>query len=206
MSESTKRKIKTTIVVVAWGLLAGAGMAILHTHSARPGDSGSRPLRWPVDSKISLVADRPTLLVFLDSRCPCARATIAELEIVLAQCGDRAATRIVTVGTEEREADWTNDRVWAALAKLPGVEMQKDHGGREASRFGVATSGQVLLFRPDGRLVFQGGITAARDHEGANYGRDAVIGWILGDDVGLTAFPVFGCPIEPIARHQEHVR
>ena len=199
MSEATRQKLKTTAAVVAWGLLVGAGMSVLHARAARPGDAGTRPTQWPVDSLISLAADRPTLLVFLDLKCPCARATIAELERILTRCGGRPVARILVEGTEPGAATWANDRALANLARYPGVTVRLDAKGIESNRFAIATSGHVLLFRPDGRLIYQGGVTGARGHEGANYGRDAVIGWILGDEPDVRAFPVFGCALETAA-------
>ncbi len=196
MSESNYSNIKTTVVMLAWASVLAVGMTMLHAHGARPGDPGSRRGRWPIDSTISRVADWPIILVFLDPRCPCARATIAELEIILASSGNQAMTRIVLVGSPEQGAAWVDDGTWANLVKLPGVELLRDDQGLEAKRFGVATSGQVLVFHHDGELVFQGGITPSRGHQGANYGREAVIGLILGEKVSVSSFPVFGCPLE----------
>ncbi len=199
VSEAMKLKVKTTAAVVAWGLLVGAGMSVLHARAARPGDAGSRPMQWPVESPLPLASDRPTLLVFLDLKCPCARATMAELEMILTRCGGRAVARILVEGTESGAATWANDRALANLARFPGVNARLDAKGIESNRFGIATSGHVLLFRPDGRLIYQGGVTGARGHEGANYGRDAVISLILGDEPGVRTFPVFGCPLETAA-------
>src|SRR5262245_7166738 len=35
---------------------------------------------WPRDSRITLAQDRPTVLFFMHSKCPCTRASLAELE------------------------------------------------------------------------------------------------------------------------------
>lgn len=199
MSESTRLNLKTTSAVLAWLLAAGVGMSLLHAHAARPGAPAAAPPRWPAGGVLEFVADRPNLLVFLDPDCPCARATITELEVILAHCGDRAATRVIVVGTEGRAA-------LAALTGFSGVDVRRDEGGVEAARFGVSTSGQALLFGSDGWLVFRGGVTAARGHEGANYGRDAVIGWILGDSGRRSDFPVFGCPLPRLASVGEPAR
>jgi hypothetical protein len=70
-----------------------------------------------------------------------------------------------------------------------------DPGGAIARRLGAHTSGQVLVYGRAGELVFQGGLTAARGHEGANRGRDAIRRLV---ETGAPTEPetaVFGCPL-----------
>ncbi len=70
----------------------------------------------------------------------------------------------------------------------------------EAGRFGVKGSGHVLLYQPSGRLVFSGGITPSRGHEGDNPGRAAVISLVLQGRSPVNRTPVYGCPLlEPPA-------
>ncbi len=81
------------------------------------------------------------------------------------------------------------------LAALPGLTIWPDLGGEEARRFGMATSGHVLLYDPEGRRIFSGGITPARGHRGDNRGRQAVLDRILGTERGIAESPVFGCAL-----------
>jgi hypothetical protein len=46
--------------------------------------------------------------------------------------------------------------------------------GHEACLFGAATWGQTMVYGRDGRLLFSGGITAARGHYGDNAGTQAI--------------------------------
>jgi hypothetical protein len=71
--------------------------------------------------------------------------------------------------------------------------------GQEAKLFGAKTSGDVLLFGANGKLIFAGGITASRGHEGDNPGADAMLK-ALGESrrnkvSTTTATPVFGCSL-----------
>ncbi len=71
--------------------------------------------------------------------------------------------------------------------------------GQEAKLFGAKTSGDVLLFGANGKLIFAGGITASRGHEGDNPGADAMLK-ALGESrrnkvTTTTATPVFGCSL-----------
>ena len=91
----------------------------------------------------------------------------------------------------------------AALVELKAVgadypdtgRVVLDPDGREARRFGVKGSGHVLLYEPSGDLVFSGGITPSRGHEGDNPGRSAVIDLINGGRAAVHRTPVFGCPL-----------
>jgi hypothetical protein len=76
---------------------------------------------------------------------------------------------------------------------VTGVRPRRDPGGRETDRFGVKTSGQVLLYGPEGALQFQGGITAGRGHEGDNAGRAALRALLTGARPADTETFVFGC-------------
>jgi hypothetical protein len=90
---------------------------------------------------------------------------------------------------------WRGSAIEQDLAVLPDVVTYQDRGGGEARRFGVATSGHVLLYDAQGRLTYSGGITSARGHRGDNYGRDAVLAQILGKERDRPGNPVFGCPL-----------
>jgi hypothetical protein len=53
-----------------------------------------------------------------------------------------------------------------------------------------------VLYNSDGQLLFSGGITGARGHEGDNAGEDLVIAGLNGQNVGFQHTPVFGCSLQ----------
>ena len=73
--------------------------------------------------------------------------------------------------------------------------MNPDRQGQRATAFGAMTSGHVLLYDRSGNLVFSGGITAARSHEGDNLGCTSVVAIINGGTSSVAQSPVFGCSI-----------
>ena len=83
----------------------------------------------------------------------------------------------------------------ARAALIPGVRPVEDLDGREALRFGAVTSGQTLLYDVSGRLLFNGGITAARGHAGTNDGRDAVLSLLANGSSLRHTTRVFGCSL-----------
>jgi len=76
------------------------------------------------------------------------------------------------------------------------VTVDFDGGGAEAKRFGAETSGAVVLYDRAGRLVFHGGITAARGHEGDSFGQQRIAALLTGARADRTDAPVFGCALD----------
>ncbi len=95
-------------------------------------------------------------------------------------------------------ADWEQTSLWDRANNIPETSPLADPGGREAAKFGAATSGHVYLFRPDGRILFSGGITPVRGHGGDCAGIDQL--QRLLNETGTTSVPtpVFGCPLRDL--------
>lgn len=178
-----------------WGLAVVGGMLLMAAYAAAPGEPGSPPARWPKGAAVPLDARRPTLLIFLHPRCPCSRASLAELAALLDRCGDRVAARAVVFRPRRGGGEWSPADLRAGLAEVPGLEVSPDIDGEEARRFAVATSGHVVLYAPRGDRLFSGGITPGRGERGDNLGRAALLGRILGGSGEDPGCPVFGCPL-----------
>jgi hypothetical protein len=185
---------------IAWALATGMGFLALYTYKATPGLSGQPVEYWPDGSRIALAGDRPTLVMAVHPRCPCTRASAVELARILARCEGRVVVYVLIFTPEHADQTWGQTDWSPRFAMITGVQPIHDPGGREAARFGAQTSGHVALYAPDGRLLFHGGITGARGHEGSNRGQEAVLALIGGGSVGSTKTPVFGCPVFEISR------
>ncbi|MDB6025231.1 MAG: hypothetical protein JWM68_1454 [Verrucomicrobiales bacterium] len=156
---------------------------------------GSAPQYWPSDAPISRASDRATLMLFAHPKCPCTRATVEELNRLLARCSHPVATRVFFLKPANAPKDWTETGLWRSAAAIPGVEVKEDPEGKFASQFGASTSGSVLLYDAKGRLLFKGGITSSRGHAGDNVGSDTIVSLLDGNDNGLKQTPVFGCSL-----------
>jgi hypothetical protein len=75
------------------------------------------------------------------------------------------------------------------------LEFMHDPTGNEARRFGLTTSGEVAVYSAGGDLLYTGGITGARAHEGDNSGEDAAVAAVLGERSAQKQAPVFGCEL-----------
>jgi hypothetical protein len=136
---------------------------------------------------------RPTLLVFAHPQCPCTRATIGELDRIVARCSTKLRTIVIVLNLPELGDEWNHSDLWDSAARIPGVELRADRDGVLASQFGVETSGEALLYAADGQLAFQGGITAARGHSGDNAGAESIVQLALGHTPECNSTPVYGC-------------
>jgi hypothetical protein len=190
-----RRQPLAVLVATLWLAAVGAGVGALEAYSNRAGSSGAPPAWWPRESQIGLGLDRPTLVLIAHPRCPCTRATIGELEVLLAQSQGRLQTHVLFIQPPGMTNDWVQTDLWRQASQLPGVTVSRDIAGVEARRFHSHTSGHVLLYDRHGRLSFHGGITASRGHAGDNPGRSAIRALLKQQSSTLLKTPVFGCPL-----------
>jgi hypothetical protein len=191
---SRKFPILVTVSLL-WLVLVCTGFAWLVRYEFSPGRAGTAPVSWPEESRIGRATDLPTLLMFAHPRCPCTRASMAELARLTAQCEGRARVVVSFFRPSGTGQDWSVTDLWRSASSLPGVTVEWDEDGIEGRRFHSETSGQVLLYDIRGRLVFEGGITSSRGHEGDNAGRGALVAILNGDAFNSPRTPVFGCSI-----------
>jgi hypothetical protein len=177
-----------------------AGSGALWRHANSPGAAGHSPEAWPAESSLVRAAHRKTLVMFAHPQCPCTRASISELAVLMARAGAEIDAYVVFFKPEDAADEWTHTNSFAQAAAIPGVTVRLDMSGREARLFGAATSGQTDLYDAAGRLLFSGGITAARGHAGDNLGRAAIGEWASHGQAGCSSTPVFGCALNDAPR------
>jgi hypothetical protein len=194
-SKLARRSLILTVAGILWLVSVGFGMKILWDYANLPGKIEAAPAHWPGATNLRLASGRATLVMFLHPRCPCSRASIGELALLMTRCHGKVDARVVFYKPADADDDWAKTDLWRSAEEIPDVEVIRDEDGIEAARFGAATSGEALLFDSEGRLMFNGGITAARGHAGDNEGRSAIVALLTEDGSEHTETPVFGCPI-----------
>lgn len=178
-----------------WLLLVAGTMTFLATYSNTPGAASAAPVRWPSESKIARDQGRPTLVLLAHPQCPCTRATLGELERLMAQTDGKLSAHIIFIRPRGFTEEWVESALWRKASAIPGVIVEADDGSVEARRFHVETSGKTLLYGDDGRLLFEGGITLSRGHSGDNPGRTAITALVNGGSANENRTPVFGCSL-----------
>lgn len=194
-------------------LIAGAYMLLLN-YAQVPGPVSRAPVIWPTASHLQRSPGQFTLITFAHPKCPCTTATINELAVLMARCR-RLRAYVLFLEPKGFPLNWIKDSTWHLASGIPGVAVLPDATGFEAQMFSATTSGETLVYDPQGRLVFSGGITAARGHEGDNQGMDEIQSIAntnmaqpttdtgAGINAGMYAAtlllpktPVFGCPLK----------
>jgi hypothetical protein len=178
-----------------WVFCLVIGFLILAQEEFTPVKALPQVALFPRSSALQLVPDEPTLVLFAHPHCPCTRASLHELDSLLAQTQHRVSAIVVFTIPDGVPAGWEKGDSWNAAVTIPGLRVIRDLGGWEAHQFDVQGSGHVLLFASSGKLLFSGGITASRGHEGDNAGLTAVVGFILNGHASVSQTPVFGCSL-----------
>jgi hypothetical protein len=184
------------VITITWFGLVIASMAGLFHYELAPGASAAPSVDWPQSTHIQRTSNHDCLILFLHPQCPCSRATLSELATVMAHAGDQVEAHAIFVIPHGAPANWSDTDLLRQAAAIPGVTVSTDPGAVEAHAFGAKTSGDVSFYDPDGRLLFNGGITDGRGHEGDNAGADALLAIFRGEQPAVRATSVFGCPLE----------
>lgn len=183
------------VVATLWLLAAAAGTWGLLKYESTPTPTGSTPSRWPTDSHIARETGQFTLVMFVHPHCPCSQASMEELNRLLTHCRGTLSTHVLFVRPKGTQDDWTDTSLRKSAEAIPGVGVETDSEGVEASRFGAESSGYVVLYDPNGQLRFSGGITGSRGHAGENAGETAVIDLANGRPTPFKHTEVYGCTL-----------
>ena len=183
-------------ILGAWIAAVAVGGLSLWRYAAAPGAPGAPPATWPADAALHRTPGLATIVMLAHPHCPCTRASVAELAELLRSVDGRAEAHVLFTRPDDEGDDWAHTDLYRAAEDVPGAHVHVDPGGREAHRFGAETSGQTAVYDPSGKLVFAGGITGVRGHEGDNAGlrraRDVLTEGRADRDTSL----VFGCPLQ----------
>lgn len=195
MKRKTLRHAISGILIVLWAGLICFGSRKLLNYESTPGTAAAAPAQWPAASRMVRPHDKFTLVMLTHPNCPCTRASVAELEILMARLPGQLAGFMVFRKPEASAAEVKASDLWKTARRIPNVSPVYDEDGAETERFGGQVSGQTMLYDPNGRLVFSGGITSARGHQGDNAGVDAVILCVREGANVRAHVPVFGCSL-----------
>src|ERR1700682_1778662 len=86
---SLKKPAVTVAGVALWVASVGFGMSVLWRCSSTPGHAATPLIDWPKDAPVPLGKGRSTLVMFAHPNCPCSRASIGELAILMAQAPEK---------------------------------------------------------------------------------------------------------------------
>ncbi|QDS86054.1 hypothetical protein EC9_02120 [Rosistilla ulvae] len=160
------------LVTIGWLVAVAGCFAWITDYGLRtnPSNLSQDVANWPSQSSLPLADQSPTLVLFLHPKCSCSEATVGELQKILSAVATQSSplpnTLIVASMPTNEPSDWRDSRLNQRAQTLPNSTLVPDHQGIECARFGVNTSGTVMLFDPAGKQLFSGGVTTARGQAG----------------------------------------
>ncbi len=191
--------VKRWILIVAgivWLVVCVGGSAVLLHYASTPGEEGKAGPRWPDQSGLALNRGGDTLVIAVHPHCPCTRASIVELNDLMLSLKGRMKAYVLVMRPKEFPQGWENTDLVSSARRIPGTTVVVDVDGVETARFGARTSGQALLYDPQGRLLFSGGITEGRGHIGDNAGFQRITSLVKTGKADRNDSLVFGCPLD----------
>lgn len=193
-----KKRLGTFVLAIAvgWLILCACGVVgLIHYSNTRgPDQSEIRIAEPPPENALDKKADY-RLIMFAHPQCGCTHASISQLERILSRCEGRVATQLYFFCPNGRPDEWAQSSLWRQAQAIPAVTTLIDRDGQMARKYGISTSGHVLVFDSQKQQRFSGGITISRAHEGDNAGSDSVIAIFRNEAHSQAEAPVFGCLI-----------
>ena len=185
---------------LSWIAVLVIGTTISATYESKPGDQGSAPAfavsKQDVE-EANLSKTKFHILMFVHPKCPCSGSSMSELCNLMENFPDLKAT-VFFYKPATAKSGWEQTELWKKASSVKNITLKTDIDGQKAKSYNVVTSGEVLLYNANERLVFSGGITGARGHVGENEGEDA-LEKILNREYSTAtkkfSAPVFGCRI-----------
>ena len=187
-------------VVLVWLIAISTGIAYLTAYSYAPGQAGE-PACLSDGLSSEILEACPSceafhLVMAVHPRCACTRASLGELEKLLAKCGSKLRATILVFHPNPAVTSWSETGTVKFARSLPNARILSDSDGTWAKELGLKTSGAVILYSANKSPLFQGGITPSRNHHGDNIGSDAILSLVLRKTSIRERSPVYGCVID----------
>ncbi len=180
---------------MVWFATVGFGLHKLWHYENDPGIAEDAPAHWPASSQIRPGSRSATLVMFAHPHCPCTRASIGELAVLMTRCQSPLAAYVLFFKPKDFPADWDKTDLWYSAAAIPGVNVIQDEDGLEARLFHAVTSGHTIVYDAQASLLFSGGITDSRGHSGDNDGRSAILSLLTEGVAERSQTLTFGCSL-----------
>ena len=174
-----------TPLIVAWLIAVGACLCWMNRYNSTPGAAAAVvPSQWPqiADAQLELgQGEHAIVAMFVHPKCPCTRASIAELARLATTCQESLDVLVLLVKPPGADENWERTDLREKALLIPGARVLPDTDGRIAKQFNAVTSGETYFYDRFGQLRFHGGITISRGHHGQNPGRSFIAEYLSKD-------------------------
>lgn len=185
-------RTRDLVLVSFWLALIVIGWQFLLNYEKTPANCKQPCLTWPSESKMKRSQTAKTLVMFAHPQCPCTMASLRELARLSTE--QTIKTYVCFMIPKDADKSWLDSRNQTQAKSMPGIKVWQDTASTEASLFQASTSGESMLFDENGKLIFRGGITGSRGHEGDNEGLEQ-LRKIINSKTGRGNYVVYGCPL-----------
>ncbi len=190
-----KRNWILSLIVILWLGIITYGFSVLLDYEFKVNSNSTTIKSWPANSQLKQDPKLDTLLIFVHPHCPCSRASIAELDRLLTSFHQKLHTIVIFSKPAGKDDAWLKSDLWTKAESLPGATIFVDDENKEAKIFMANTSGEILLFKRGGALIYHGGITSSRGHEGDNHGKTLISNYLKTGRMPGEEGQAFGCSL-----------
>ncbi len=176
-------------VVGLWLTIMVLGFRQLHSYGSTAGGAGAAPQQIAVGTLAPMAHDGPRLVFFAHPHCPCTRASLVELAVILELSQQDVAAEVHFVRPPGVPAGWEKTASWDAAARLPGVRVFCDEGGVWERR---PLDTQFFMTMKASYCFAE--VSPARGQAGDSTGRRAILALLAGKAAPAESM-VFGCPL-----------
>lgn len=183
----------TILLSLLWLALIVVGFSFLADYDRLANKSAVHMKHWPLASRIKRSSMEKTAVMFVHPLCPCTRASITEFCQLVTNFPQLRP--VIVLSYVEPTTDWNRKVIWDRCNSIPGAKIVVDRDGNEINAFRASTSGETFIYNEAGQLLFSGGLTGFRGHEGDNQSLDIAESTANGDLCAPQETPVFGCSL-----------
>jgi hypothetical protein len=191
----TREAMRVNLAVLGWLIMLAGGLLYFNKYETTPGVTRPSSNRWPSGGAVTFSPGKVNLVVFAHPRCPCTRASLAELKSLLKDCPAPVSAHILFWVPPNASSPWTTSDLWKQAEAIANVQLVADEGGQQAQCFGATTSGHLMIFASDGTRIYSGGLTNGRGRRGNDSGLAAIRSLIIQQRPLPTETAVYGCPL-----------
>lgn len=158
---------------------------------AGQGNLPAQTSNWPQKSHLAK-SSAHHLVMFLHPGCACSKASLSELSRLMSEHQNLTA-QVVFMKSAKIEKLFSENELVKKAKLLPRTKIVFDLNGAESKLFKAETSGLTHLYQNE-ELLFSGGLTQARGHEGESAGKDSIRSHLKGIR-SIASSLVYGCDI-----------
>lgn len=190
-----RRSARMALLFGLWLLLLCFGAFVSLEYEKTPARvvHAANPLALNRNDLPSSTAKEFQLLMFAHPKCACTKASLAELVRFLSR-NNNVSTRVYFIVPHSYEC-WKKSETVKLASRIPGVEVTIDYDGAIAKGYQAAASGECFLLDRKSNVLFHGGITESRGHEGDNAGLDQISSIVRRNSQLTANNAVYGCAL-----------